>query len=773
MRNTLAPLVAALALSALALPALAQAPGWRAYPSFNELSALASAPNGLWAASDGGVFFYAVPGGEIETVTSVDGLQGGRVGALAYDDARGALWIGYEDGVLERLDAETRQSTAFYEITRAEQYASRGVRRLVVAGGTLYAATDFGIVVFDLEAEVVRGAYARLGDLAAGTPVNDVVEAPVPGGAPGLWAASDGGVHYARLDAGTLQAPGAWTRAEGFDGAGFSIARYESTVYVGGGPTGARDLYRRNPDGTWGRQLFTDNPVTTLVPTGDQLFALTRPFVFAFRSPGVPAFLYRTGANAQTDLAVAPDGSAWVSDAAVGLFRLPASSGPGELEVTPETVAPSGPLSTNIRDVDVGGDGTLWLVTDRLEAAAYAAVSRLADGVWTSFRSTDPALDLARSAYVSASVAPDGAVYVGSDGDGLTVFRDGTPTTYREGNSSLLSAQGAPGFVVVFDVAFEGGAAWVLNASGRPLHRFDGEAWRGFTYPAGPSSIPPTATPRRIAIDEFGQKWLALGSDGLGVWNTGPDPAVGTDDQTLRFGAGAVQGTGLPDPDVRDVAVDAQGRVWIGTARGLAYVFSPGSAFAGNAGLATPQWPVVADGTDYLLRDVEVLDLEVDPAGQVWVGTTSGAYLVNAAGDAVVRTVTAANSPLPSDAVFRVAVDPGTGRVFFVTPEGLFSTTGDATRVRPGTGALSVAPSPYRPAADPEGVIVSGLGAPTSQVRVLTVSGDVVYQADVRGGSFRWTGRDGRGRPVPSGVYLVAAAGSDGSTRFGKVAVVR
>ena len=764
MRTSLACLAALFALSAAAQP------GWRAYPAYNELSALADSPDGIWAASDGGVFFYGVPSGEIETVTSVEGLQGGRIGAMAFDDARGHLWIGYEDGVLERLDADDRESEAFFEISRARQYASRGIRRLVVEGGTLYAATDFGVVVFDLETEAVRAAYARIGDLAAGTPINDVTEAPLPGGGDGLWVASPGGVHYARRDGANLQAPGAWTRDAQFQGAGFSIAEYRGSVYVGGGPTGALDLYLRNPDDSYGRQLFIDGPITTLAPTEEYLYALNVSTVFAYRRSGVGGEAYQTaGANAQTDLVVGPGGGAWVSDAAVGLFPLPAPVAPGLVSVVPQPVAPPGPLSTNIRDVDVGPDGALWLVIAQLESAGFAAVSRLEDGAWTSFRTDDAGLDISRSSFRSAAVGPDGAFYAGAAGDGLTVFRDGTPTAYREGNSSLESAFGAPGFVVVFDVAFEDDVAWVLNASRLPLHRFDGERWRGFPYP---TNIPATATAVRLAIDGFGQKWLALGTSGLGVWDTGADPESAVDDRALRFTGSARAGTGLPDPEVTDVVVDGQGRVWLGTKRGVAFVFSPGSAFAGD-GLATPQWPLVEDGTDFLLRDVEVLDLEVDPAGQIWVGTTSGAYLINAEGNALVRTITAETSPLPSDEVFSVAVDPVSGRVFFVTSEGLFSVTGDATRPLRGAERLTAAPQPFRPAADAEGVVVTGLSAPTSQVRVMTVAGDVVYAGDVRGGSFRWNGRAQDGRPVPSGVYLVAASGSDGTTLFGKVAVVR
>jgi len=174
-----------------------------------------------------------------------------------------------------------------------------------------------------------------------------------------------------------------------------------------------------------------------------------------------------------------------------------------------------------------------------------------------------------------------------------------------------------------------------------------------------------------------------------------------------------------------------------------------------------------------LLLDVEVLDLEVDPAGQVWVATTSGAYLLNAAGDGLVRTVTADTSPLPSDLISRIAVDPTTGRVFFVTDGGLFSAPGDATRPTAGADGLTASPSPFRPAQDASGVVVRGLSASVSDVRVVTVAGDVVFAAEIRGGSFRWDGRDRSGRPVPSGVYLVSAAGSDGSRRVGKVAVIR
>lgn len=759
----------------LAAPAAAQsAEGWRAYPSYNEVSALAASPDGLWASADGGVFFYGIPTGEIETVTSVDGLNGGTVGALAFDEARGVLWIGYESGVLERLDADTFEVEAIFAIARASQYPSRGVRRIDVEGDVLYLSTDFGIVVFDAARGEVRSAYTRLGDAEAGTPVNDVLLAPTPAGEPGLWAANDDGLHYAALSSNNLQAPGSWTRST-FEGPAFSVAEVAGRIFVGGGVAGERDLYRRSDAGVWERQLFTDNPIQTLLPAGEVVYALSPSFVYVLAASGGAASFYNTvNATVQSGLALAPDGSLWVSDDALGLFPLPgAQPGGAQIVVTPDPVAPPGPLSTNIADIDVGDDGVLWLVTQRLESAGFSAIGRLEGETWTSYQTDDAGLDIARSGFLSASVGPDGQFFAGAGGDGVTVFppsgdRAGV-VTYRQSNSSLDEAPGNPGFVVVRDVGFEDDVAWVLNVSGQPMHRFDGQTWQGYPYPSG---LPSTAEALAIAIDEFGQKWLALGASGLGAWNTGTDVSA-SDDRGVQFSGSTATGVGIPGSRVNDVVVDGQGRVWLGTDRGIAYVFSPGSAFGGNASLATPQWPLTADGTDFLLRDVEVNDLEVDPAGQIWVGTTSGAYLINAAGNALVRTVTAANSPLPSDAVFSIAVDPGSGRVYFVTSEGLFSAPGDAIVRDPSSTELVAAPQPFRPAESADGVVIRGLSAPSSQVRVLTVAGDVVFSGEVAGGAFRWDGRDRSGRPVPSGVYLVAAAGSDGTTLTGKVAVIR
>ena len=783
MRHLLAPAVVLATALALSSSAAAQTPRFDAFPAFNEATAVATEGTTVWVGAPGGVFSYDAASGELARYTPVDGLTGGDIGD-AYADPAGVLWVGYADGVLDRLDAETGEVRSFFDIERASQYASRGVRRIRPVGDRLFIATDFGIVVFDPARGEVRETYARLGTLGPATAVNDILLAPLPDGRAGLWAATEAGIVRAALDDPNLQIPSAWTADEGFEGSATSLGVLGS-VFAGGGPDTARDLYERLPDGTWTRRLFANTPMPTILSQPDRLVVVTQ-FNVAFYTPGQPSVALRGMPAVQTlrDAAITADGQIWVADAGVGLVAVPepspGASGTVDYDATP--VLPEGPYTNKINDI-AASDGHVWAVTARLDATQRSSVNRLEDGVWTTLLSDDEMGRFGDDAFKSVDIGPDGTVYVGSTGDGLVVIApDGAVERFDERNSSLLSAPSSSNtFTNVWDVAFEGGDRWVLNvASPRPLHYWpEGGELTALPRPVG---IGGADELQRIAIDRFGQKWFSVQrTGGLAVWDTGADPADPSDDRGRRFTGGG-GGQGLPGSQVRDVVVDLEGRVWLGTERGIAYVFSPGSAFDSDPALAVPQWPRVDQDTDtsdeegasYLLRDVDVSDLAVDPAGQLWVATTSGLYLVNAQGDAVVETYTADNSPLPSDDIQSVTVDAETGAVYVTTVEGLYAIRGDATAPRPSSEALRVSPSPFRPARGDRGLLVSGLAAARSDVRVLTVSGEVVHAASVAGGSFRWNGLDDRtGRPVPSGVYIVAAASEGGETLYGKIAVIR
>jgi len=757
---------------------VAQPGTWRAYPSLQAIRDLDTSADAVWAATSGGVYSYQVATGEINKYTPVEGLYGVDIRALAYDERRNAVWIGYGEGVLDRIDVESGAVETFFDIARADQFVDRTINRLRVLGDSLYAATAFGVVVFDPVRNEVRDTYSRFGVLDPAISARDVLIAPLPDGTDGLWVATEGGVVRAPLDSPNLQQASSWSVDDLGPIEVTGLAFFEDKIHAC-----SDDTFVRQPDGTWNSVFFTSRQFVELLAEEERLFGVAQFSLHRFE-PGVGRTLYQVqGHGNLTAATIGQDGSIWVGDATGGLARLPTlGAETGNVDIEPaQLVIPSGPLLNVVGGLTAAPDGALWVSHERPSGFGFTGISKLTDTGWTLYSGDDPSLDIAGQGYESAHITADGTFYAASFGDGLTEIRpDGTVTTYRSDNSTLGPIAGDPDFVVVIDaVSDDEGRLWVTNfGAAFPLHvRSANGIWTALSYPLG---APTSVNFGRIILDVFGQKWISAlsstetGGRGLLGVSTGSDPLLSSDDQAIHIDAVGVGGTGLPHEKVNAMAFDSEDQLWIGTDRGLATIFSVGSAFGGDPSLLQPQWARTADGTSFLLRDLDIADIAVDPADQKWIASSTGAWLLNAAGDEVLLHFTQENSPLFSDDIVAVAIDEESGRVYFATDVGLLSYDGEATAAVSEIQDLDVAPSPYRPDVHTRGVLISGLVEQTD-VRIITLDGQVVASLEGRGGSIRWDGRDGRtGELVSSGVYIVAAISADGrGTAHGKIAVIR
>jgi hypothetical protein len=221
---------------------------------------------------------------------------------------------------------------------------------------------------------------------------------------------------------------------------------------------------------------------------------------------------------------------------------------------------------------------------------------------------------------------------------------------------------------------------------------------------------------------------------------------------------------------------DNDGLVWIGTDKGLAFMINFGIV-ARDPG-AAPIWPQLADRTQgtFLLNGIKINDLAVDPANRLWVATDEGVSVVQEVegGYELAETYTDRNSPLFSNVVVAIEIDPTTGRVYMATDQGLISVESDAIAAQEQVEDLKVYPNPVRirDGIEPS-IYVDGLVDETD-LRVVTLDGELIARMETRGGRARWDGRDITGDFVSSGVYLVVAVGRDGQgAAYGKVAVIR
>ena len=214
----------------------------------------------------------------------------------------------------------------------------------------------------------------------------------------------------------------------------------------------------------------------------------------------------------------------------------------------------------------------------------------------------------------------------------------------------------------------------------------------------------------------------------------------------------------------RCVAEDRDANIWIGTASGPYLI----EAERANTTIeyATQVKVPRNDGTnyaDYLLGGVDISAIAVDGGNRKWFGTRgSGVYLISDDNMEQVHHFTTANSPLLSDIIEAIAINHQTGEVFFGTDQGLCSYMSDATEAAIEMVKDDVYAYPNPVVSGYEGLItVVGLSR-NANVKILTSSGVLVAEGRSNGGTFTWDGRDRQGRRVASGIYMVAAATSEG-----------
>ena len=759
--------------------AAAQDHRWRTHTSFREVTDVAALGDAVWAATTGGVFRYDTATRAFSAYGPGEGLHGVAARAITADPRNEVVWIGYEDGVLDRLNPATGVVKTYFDIARAEQFPSRQINRIVVHGDSVFAAASFGVVLFDPIRNEVRDTFSKLGSIAAGTEVFDLVVAPGPDGEPAIWLATNAGVAYASMRSFNLSDPAEWTVEEPLPVKELrAIAWFEGAIYAGT----TRDLMRRTESGAYVPLGISVRGIRDMEALGDRLVGVERFFPFVASGTTASKLSIETYRDPSA-LVAGPDGAIWIGDAQGGLISmaLPEVS-ERDARILAAEIFPDGPRDNLFSDVQADGDGNLWAVGFRGGESGFYRFD--AEGTWTNYVQREfPELF---TTYDRLHVDANGRAWVGSSGNGLTsVEADGTVRRWSAENSSLLPATGTDDYIIVAGVADDkDGRIWIANPlSLAPMHVYEPEddAWTALPrIRCGTFSMVGAAFDR-IYIDAFDQQWIIVKSQGnlqralgLLVLDANGTPAS-TEDDACRFfnEEGTIgQGQGLPGLTVTSVAEDRDGMVWIGTDKGIAFMINNG-AVAADAN-AAPVWPR-AQGS-YLLRGVFVNDLAVDPAGRIWVATNEGVAVVQQVegGYDVAERFTADNSPLFSDTVVALAIDPISGRVYLATDQGLMSYAGDAVAPVEQVGEIKVYPNPaYMDADTPASIFMEGLVEATA-LRVVTLAGDVVARLETRGGRARWDGRDAEGRLVPSGMYLVIAVGDGGEgTAYGKLAVIR
>lgn len=261
---------------------------------------------------------------------------------------------------------------------------------------------------------------------------------------------------------------------------------------------------------------------------------------------------------------------------------------------------------------------------------------------------------------------------------------------------------------------------------------------------------------------------------GIGVFDDNGTISYTGDDKSVFYSSFVDQNGKTITPEyIHSICQMANGEIWVGTQSGI-FILEDIQQLLNHNNQCKRVIIPRNDGSglgDYLLGDEKINCIVEDAAGRKWIGTeTSGLYLVSEDGLETVEHFTQFNSPLVSNGIISLAIEPKTGELYVGTSIGLLSYQSDANEAKEDMSNAYAYPNPVRP--NYQGYIsITGL-MDNTEVRIVDAGGNLICKTRSNGGLAIWDGKDGYGRRATPGIYT-AICNAKGGHKVVKILVIR
>lgn len=747
---------------------------WTLYQAYNDAQECAAASSNLvYVRYAGNLLAYNPTTEEVRFITKNDGLTGTTISRIVYSSAAHCLVIVYAD---LNIDLLTDDGTV-YTIPQIKNSNDGGltINDVTLSGNNAVLAMSNGVALLNLVNREITGYY----DIG-----RTVRSAVVVGGY--VYAAATTGVFVGRLSD-NLSDPNSWKLF--VELGGITLYAFADGFYLLDSSTGYESLWWVEPrDGTVvqdARCVSTEHLSHGFVAADSAVFyGSSVAITLESSAPVTVKTTRRTLPTNLQRLAPSTNGRLWAACGMNGL--VPCRTTSTAITVTGTAIGGYGPRRDYCYDLHYEGN-KLLIAGGRLDPYDLqhyeGTIMTYDDNAWGYFQEDSIA---ARTGIVYRDITrvvqdpADASHHFATSTGGLYEFRNGQLAAhYTTNNSPLVSALTSGNettrkqFVRLDGLNYDNaGNLWLLNNSADSaicVLRTDGTWSRIYV-----SRISQAPTLEKTLFDTRGRLWVCsrrtVSNHTAGLLCLDYNGTIDddTDDvATYRTSGYNEDGTSVSlSGGVYDIVQDNDGSLWVGAATGLYVITDPDSYSSSN--LLTQIKVPRNDGTnyaDYLLDGVAVTAIAIDGADRKWIGTASnGVYLVGSDGTEILHHFLAAETPLLSDAVYDIAINPTTGEVMIGTDAGLCSYMGDATPAAESLSknAVRVYPNPVRPEYSGN-VTITGLTA-AADVKIVSTGGQVVAAGTSNGGTFTWNCCGRNGFRVSTGVYYVMISTADGKS---------
>ena len=761
---------------------------WIGHFSYLNIKKVVNADTKFYAASENALFSYDLQTNRLSTITTINGLSGELISTLHYSNEYQLLMIGYENGLIEVYSENDQEVLKVVDIVNKVTIPSsqKKINHFNELNSLVYIATDYGISVYNLESLEFGDSYY----IGANGSQIQVSQTAIFNNEIYAACGSNSGIKKASLSNSNLTDFQLWSSLGSGDFKAVTV--FDSGLYT---VNSANTLFEIN--GTTLTLLSNySQPVAELNTSNNSLLVTTNSKVYEYEPGFTLTNTYSTNPDFDTNFnaALKIDAVVYIGTTDYGVLK----SNPLDLSGFDE-IHPIGPLKNTVFSLS-HGYGNLWVSYGDYSIGfnpyplRYYGISNYENSEWVntsydSIRDTTgaPVSSLNR---ISINTFNPNQVYISSYHHGLLDFKKGESITLLDDSNSSLESLVIPDNPNYKSIRISGstfdrdGNLWVLNSRvNNALKKFNptSPSWTSYDFSSiieNPFSDENGFS--EVVIGPDGTKWIGGLKKGLIGFNETGMLLKNISDEDVA---------NLPSAAIKSLVLDKNNVLWIGTYRGLRVLYNTSNFFSEDV-VRTEPIIILEEGLPKeLLAQQFITDIKVDGANNKWVSTAdAGVFYLSSSGQNTIYHFTKDNSPLPSNGVNDMALDPDNGVVYFGTNRGLVAFNTGGSNPSASLEDIYVYPNPVRPGFNmAEDKIKIKNISENVNIKITDIEGNLVaeaqsntnlrykgYNLEIDGGTAYWNGKNLANNTVASGVYVVLFSDFDTfETKVSKIMIIR
>ncbi len=733
--------------------------GWRTHFSYNDITKISQSDNKIFAISAGSLFSINKKDGSLEFYSKLNGLNGTNISQIAYDKDNKVMIIAYIDGNIDFLSSNgIKNLPDFYS---KQMSANKTIHHILIHDNTAYLSCNFGIITLNVKKMEIKDTY-YIGENSAEV---KVLNTTIYNGK--IYAVSKNNIYSADVFNPQIINYEFWTKMTGLPGSG-NIQSLQSF--------GSKLMLLRNnklyafENNQW-EMVDNSTSYQKIKSIDPYLFGFTENNAYYFNKTLSQKNTIQNLTHLNDALIDSRSNQMWLSGDERGIAKYQTEN---SIFYKPKGPAVNIPYSMKFSGEKLfivqGGRWTSQFLREGI-------VMMFENDQWTNISNQEIVSKTGKIAGDFMDIAIDPTdnkhFWVSSYANGVFEFKNNQFDKWHNFTNSTIET--------IFPNSYEymrvdggtydsDGNVWFSNTSASKSIKYckaDG-TWGELNH----NSIKDLATLGKILIGKKNpnQKWIlsVRHKPGVIIINDNGTPLNDNDDQVvfktiLKYKVNDEIRAFAPTY-YYCIAEDNNGTMWVGTNEGP-IVFHNIDEVTNDHYLCSRIIIPRNDGTstgDFLLEKEKIKAIAIDGANRKWIGTeSSGLYLLSEDGKETIHHFTTENSPLTSNKILSLAINPVTGEVFIGTGKGLISYQSDAAQSSNSFDNLHIYPNPIRENYD--GLItIAGL-MENSLVKIMDIAGNLIAELKSNGSLAIWDGNNKYGQKVSTGVYLAICTSEDGT----------